>query len=61
MELTKDERIFLRELAVGRDQFLNPANIRLDKMEAVGLVRRVGDKPLKVAITGVGRKRAEEI
>ncbi len=61
MDLTPDEMRFLRLLAVGRSYLFSIEELRLEQLEEAGLLRRVGPKPVDVALTGKGRKIAEQL
>lgn len=61
MDLTSDEKRFLRMLAAGRAYLFATDALRLEKLLEAGLLRRVGPKPLDVVLTGEGRKMAERL
>ncbi|WP_434051467.1 MAG: hypothetical protein RDA78_19440 [Roseibium sp.] len=61
MDLTPDEKRFLRILAAGRVYLFTADTLRLEQLQEEGLLRRVGPKPLDVVLTGAGRKLAEQL
>ena len=61
MDLTPEEKRFLRMLAAGRAYLFAIDDLRLEQLQQAGLIRRVGPKTLDVALTGDGRKAAEQL
>ncbi|WP_420332717.1 hypothetical protein [Roseibium sp.] len=61
MDLTPEEKRFLRILAAGRVYLFASDGLRLEQLREAGLLRRVGPKPLDVVLTGDGRAIAEKL
>lgn len=61
MDLTPEEKRFLRMLAAGRAYLFAADDLRLEQLQEAGLLRRVGPRPLDVTLTGAGRKAAEQL